>query len=30
MAESPLASDRVWEYWARRSGYHADHAKSGS
>jgi ribulose-5-phosphate 4-epimerase/fuculose-1-phosphate aldolase len=21
MCESPLASDRIWEYWARRSGY---------
>jgi len=21
MAASPLAADRVWEYWARRSGY---------
>ena len=21
MSGSPLASDRVWEYWARRSGY---------
>jgi hypothetical protein len=21
MAASPLASDRVWEYWVRRSGY---------
>jgi ribulose-5-phosphate 4-epimerase/fuculose-1-phosphate aldolase len=26
MAESPLASNRVWEYWARRSGYLADGA----
>ena len=23
MAASPLAADRVWEYWARRSGYEA-------
>jgi ribulose-5-phosphate 4-epimerase/fuculose-1-phosphate aldolase len=24
MSGSPLASDRVWEYWARRSGYVSD------
>ena len=31
MSASPLAANRVWEYWARRSGYHADGAaKSGS
>jgi hypothetical protein len=31
MAASPLASNRVWEYWVRRSGYHADGAtNSGS
>ncbi len=24
MAASPLASNRIWEYWVRRSGYHAD------
>jgi hypothetical protein len=24
MAGSPLASDRVWEYWTRRSGYVPD------
>jgi len=21
MSASPLASDRIWEYWTRRSGY---------
>jgi hypothetical protein len=24
MSASPLASDRIWEYWARRSGYVSD------
>ena len=24
MAGSPLASDRIWEYWTRRSGYVAE------
>jgi len=28
MSGSPLASDRIWEYWARRSGYVSDETKA--
>jgi HCOMODA/2-hydroxy-3-carboxy-muconic semialdehyde decarboxylase len=27
MSASPLSSDRIWEYWTRRSGYSPDAAK---